>query len=219
MTVLLVLLFALDKGEEPQSDVKEPKIREEILARAKKEQDLRFKLIKEGGFKPTPEEVKALNEVDTANRTWLTGIIEKHGWPGKTLVGVDGAHMAWLMIQHADADLPLQKKCLVLLKAAVKQGEATGVDLAYLTDRVLTAEGKKQLYGTQLEEKEGKLVPKPVEEEAKLDARRKELGMQPMAEYLESAAKMYKRKEKPALPNPPRQKREAQVPAKKELRK
>ena len=199
MTLLVVLLLAVPVGEEPKSspDVKEPKIREEILARAKKEQDLRFKLIKEGGLKPTPEEVKALNEVDTANRTWLKEIIEKHGWPGKTLVGVDGAHMAWLMIQHADADLPFQKKCLGLLQAAVKQGEATGVDLAYLTDRVLAAEGKKQRYGTQLEQKEGKLVLKPVEDEAKLDARRKELGMQPSAEYLEAAAKMYKLNEKP----------------------
>jgi hypothetical protein len=198
MTLLVLLLFAVPVGEAPKSssEVKEPKIREEILARAKKEQDLRFKLIKEGGFKPTPEEVKALNEIDTANRTWLKEIIEKHGWPGKTLVGVDGAHMAWLMIQHADADLPLQKKCLGLLQAAVKQGEATGMDLAYLTDRVLAAEGKKQRYGTQLEQKEGKLVLKPVEDEANLDARRKELGMQPLAEYLEAAAKMYKLKEK-----------------------
>ena len=170
MTPLLLLLFAFTVGDEPKSAVKEPKIREEILARAKREQDLRFKLIKAGGFKPTPEEMKTLKEVDTDNRTWLAKIIDKHGWPGKSLVGVDGAHMAWLMIQHADADLPLQKKCLELLKAAVKQGEATGVDLAYLTDRILSAESKKQLYGTQLEQRDGKMKPKPVEDEANLDA-------------------------------------------------
>jgi Family of unknown function (DUF6624) len=194
--LLLLLFFAIPICDEPKpkSDLKEPKIREEILARAKKEQDLRFKLIKEGGFKPNAEEARALSEVDTSNRTWLKEIVEKHGWPGKTWVGVDGAHMAWLMIQHADADLPFQKKCLELLKAAVKQGEAAGVDLAYLTDRVLSAEGKKQLYGTQLEQKDGKFVPKPVEDEVNLDARRKELGMQPIAEYLEAAAKMYKLK-------------------------
>ncbi len=198
MTPLLVLLLAFPLGDEPKSAVKEPKIREEILARAKKEQDLRFKLIKAGGFKPTPEEMKTLIEVDTDNRTWLSKIIDQHGWPGKTLVGVDGAHMAWLMIQHADADRALQKKCLELLKAAVKQHEATGVDLAYLTDRVLSAEGKKQLYGTQLEQRDGKMKPRPVEDEANLDARRKALGMQPIAEYLETAAKMYKLNEKPA---------------------
>jgi hypothetical protein len=201
MTLLFVLLLALPIDDEPKpaSAVKEPKIREEILARAKKEQDLRFQLIKAGGVKPTLEEVKTLMEVDTDNRTWLKGIIEKQGWPGKTLVGVDGAHMAWLMVQHADADLPFQKKCLELLKAAVKEGEATGVDLAYLTDRVLAAEGRKQRYGTQLEQREGKMVLKPVEDEANLDARRKELGMEPIAAYLEAATRMYKLNEKPAL--------------------
>jgi hypothetical protein len=200
MKLLLVLLFVFPLGDEPKSksEVKEPKIREEILARAKKEQDLRFKLIKAGGFKPTPEELKTLIEVDTDNRTWLAKIIEKKGWPGKSMVGVDGAHMAWLMIQHADADRALQKKCLELLKAAVKQGEATGIDLAYLTDRILSAEGKKQLYGTQLEQRDSKMAPKPVEDEANLDARRKALGMQPIAEYLKAAAKMYKLDEKPA---------------------
>ncbi len=72
--------------------------------------------------------------------------------------------MAWLMIQHADADLPLEKKCLERMKSSVKQGEAAGVDLAYLTDRVLAAESEKLPYGTQLEQKEGRLVPKPVED-------------------------------------------------------
>jgi hypothetical protein len=200
MSLLFALLLIMPIGDEPKlaSAVKEPKIREEILARAKKEQELRFALIKPGGFNPTPEEQRKLIEVDTDNRTWLKGIIEKRGWPGKTLVGVDGSHMAWLMIQHADADLPFQKKCLDLLKAAVKQDEAAGVDLAYLTDRVRSAEGKKQLYGTQLDQKDGKFVPKPVEDEANLDARRKKLGMQPIAEYLALATKMYKLNEKPA---------------------
>jgi hypothetical protein len=200
MALLFVLLLALPSRDQPNSkpEVKEPIIREEVLARAKKVQELRFELIKERGFRPTREQLKTLNEVDSANRTWLKEIIEKHGWPGKTLVGVDGAHMAWLMIQHADADLTLQKKCLDLLKAAVKQREATGFDLAYLTDRVYSAEGKKQMYGTQLEQREGKLVPKPVDDEANLDARLKERGMPPIASYLEEAAKVCKLNEKPA---------------------
>ncbi|QVL31063.1 hypothetical protein KIH39_19755 [Telmatocola sphagniphila] len=195
-SILACGLFTFD--EPARAEVKEPKIRDEILSRAKKEQELRFKLIKVGGLKPSPEEIKSLQEVDTDNRTWMKNLIEKQGWPGKTLVGEEAAHMAWLMVQHADPDLPFQKKCLELLKAAVKQGEATGADLAYLTDRVLAAEGKKQLYGTQLQQKEGKFIPKPVEDEANLDARRKELGLQPMAEYLEVATKMFKLNDKPA---------------------
>jgi hypothetical protein len=80
----------------------------------------------------------------------------------------------------------------------VKKGEAAGTDLAYLTDRVLAAEGKKQRYGTQLELKDGKLIPKPVEDPDGVDARRKELGMVPMAEYVAFAERMYKLR--PAIP-------------------
>jgi cephalosporin-C deacetylase-like acetyl esterase len=174
------------------SEVKDPALRKELLDRVKTDQTARMKLI-EAGNPPPANLFKEMMEADTVNRTWLKGVIEKRGWPGKSLVGEDGAHAAWLLVQHADADLSFQTKCLDLLKDAVKAGEATGTDLAYLTDRVLAAEGKKQIYGTQLELKDGKLVVKPVEDPDNLDKRRKEVGMMPMAEYLELAGKMYRR--------------------------
>jgi hypothetical protein len=54
-----------------------------------------------------------------------------------------------------------------------------------MTDRLLVMKDKKkQLYGTQLTSKDGKLVPQPIEDEANVDARRKELGMPPLADFL-----------------------------------
>jgi hypothetical protein len=179
------------------ADPTEPALREELLARVKADQAARTMLI-EGGNPPPKRVIDAVRKADEENRAWLKGVVEKRGWPGKSLVGEDGAHAAWLLAQHADADLPFQRKCLGLLEAAVKQGEAAGVDLAYLTDRVLAAEGKKQRYGTQLELKGGKLVPRPVEDPEKLDARRKELDLVPMAEYVAFAERMYKLR--PAIP-------------------
>ena len=74
--------------------------------------------------------------------------IDEHGWLGKTLVGEDGAHHAWLLVQHADFDKDFQSSCLKLMSAQPK-GEVSGVDIAYLTDRILVANGKPQKYGTQ----------------------------------------------------------------------
>jgi lysophospholipase L1-like esterase len=179
------------------TDVTDAALREELLARVKLDQAARMKLI-DAGNPPPPKLLDAVQEADDANRAWLKGVIEERDWPGKSLVGEDGAHAAWLLVQHADADLPFQKKCLELLEVAVKQGEATGTDLAYLTDRVLAAEGRKQRYGTQLEQKDGRFVPKPTEDPEGLDARRQELGLMPMAEYVASAERMYKLK--PATP-------------------
>jgi hypothetical protein len=184
-TLLLFALFVADP------DVKDPVLRKELLAKMMTDQAARMKLI-EAGNPPPARELKALVDIDAENRAWLKGVIEKHGWPGKTLVGEDGAHAAWLLVQHADADVPFQRKCLDLLKDAVKAREATGTDLAYLTDRVLVAEGKKQLYGTQLEQKDGKLIPKRIENPDEVDNRRKEVGLMPMAEYLGFASKVYK---------------------------
>ena len=66
--------------------------------------------------------------------------------------------------------------------------DAEGQWVALMTDRLLVQkEKKKQLYGTQLIAKDGKLVPQPIEDEANVDRRRKELGMPPLADYLKMA--------------------------------
>jgi hypothetical protein len=111
-------------------------------------------------------------------------IVKQFGWPGKSLVGADGAQAAWILVQHADHDRPFQTQCLELLKGAVKKGEATGDQLAYLTDRVRVGEKKKQVYGTQLHWVKGKLQPQPIEDEANVDKRRKEVGLSSLADYL-----------------------------------
>ena len=73
-------------------------------------------------------------------------------------------HDAWLLVQHADRDRPFQKQCLELLREAVAKKEASGKDLADLTDRVLVGEGKNQIYGTQFITKDGKTTAQPMED-------------------------------------------------------
>jgi hypothetical protein len=75
--------------------------------------------------------------MDDDNTAWLRTAIDEYGWPGRTLVGAEGAHAAWLIAQHADRSPAFQRRCLKLLENAVAAGEAEAADLAYLTDRVL----------------------------------------------------------------------------------
>ena len=63
-------------------------------------------------------------------------------------MGKDGSNAAWLLVQHADEDKPLQRLALQKLEAAVRKGEASKSNLAYLTDRVRVNAGQKQVYGT-----------------------------------------------------------------------
>lgn len=175
-----------DEAAPPKRD---EKLQKELLDRVREDQEARKELIK------NPSEAspaaRTVADVDRKNTARLKEIIEKHGWPGRSLVGEDGAHAAWLLVQHADRDHAFQKRCLKLLEKAVKAGEASGVDLAYLTDRVLVAENKKQLYGTQFRVKDGKLEPSPIEDEANVDRRRKDVGLPSLAEYRKMIEETY----------------------------
>jgi hypothetical protein len=62
-------------------------------------------------------------------------------------------------------------------------GEVSAVDVAYLVDRVRVNEGRPQLYGTQFWTVEGAVVPRPIEDEAGLEARRATLGLKTMEAY------------------------------------
>ncbi len=169
--------------------------RKELLSRKDKEQKLRFAVIdamKKSGGKPVDRKLMdQLMEADRANREWLKAAIDKKGWPGYSMVGYDGADAAWLLVQHADADLPFQQKALKLLAEAVKRKDARPVNLAYLTDRVFCAEGKKQVYGTQFITKNGKMEPRPIEDEAHVDQRRAEVGLQSLSEYRKALESLY----------------------------
>lgn len=185
------------ESAEPQ--VSKPALRKELLARMAKDQEARMKLIElmnskpAQGSAPDPHEdprIQELQRVDRENREWLKKQIAECGWLGRSLVGDDGAHAAWLLVQHADDDPPFQKECLEKMQALPKE-EVSATDVAYLIDRVMVKESGKQRYGTQLKMEDGKFVPVPLEDPDRVDALRKEVGMPPLAEYLEMVAKFY----------------------------
>jgi len=127
-------------------------------------------------------ENRGIGDVDAVHTARMVEIVAQHGWPSPELVGEDGARAAWLLVQHADANPLFQRECLDLM-ASARSGVVDPVDLAYLTDRVRVNEGREQLYGTQFWTVDGDLVPRPIEDEAGLDARRAETGLISMQEY------------------------------------
>ncbi|HTU89602.1 MAG TPA: DUF6624 domain-containing protein [Gemmataceae bacterium] len=179
--------FGQDGKAKPKRD---EALRQELLKMVKEDQDARKEFVK------TPSDAavrRKVDNIDRKNTARMKEIIDKHGWPGKDLVDDDGARAAWLLVQHADKDRAFQKRCLTLLEKAVKAKQAAAVDLAFLTDRVLVGENKKQIYGTQFREKDGKMEPYPIEDEKNVDRRRKEVGLPSLDEYRKSMEKLYKR--------------------------
>jgi len=186
-----------DAPAKPAATVANPELQKELLERMKVDQEARkafgsLPAKQQGADEEAKKAFLALLEkaqaIDKSNTAWMKEVVEKHGWPGNRLVGKDGAQAAWLLVQHADLDRPFQKRCLELLQAAVEKGDVAGQHLAYLTDRVRVGDKQKQLYGTQFRQVDGKLEPFPIEDEEKVDERRKAVGLQPLAEYLKFAA-------------------------------
>jgi hypothetical protein len=129
------------------------------------------------------------SEVDKKNTKELKKIISKHGWPTISMVGKRASFCAWLLAQHADHDKRFQKKALKLLKKIYSKNwrDVDPMNIAFLTDRILVGNGKKQIFGTQFYmDKSGALKPYPIRNKSGLDERRKKYGIPPFKEYLKS---------------------------------
>ena len=167
-----------------EANLGDPALRREILALVAEDQKARFAAIEKRDDPAAREAVAAIDRKATAR---MKEILAKHGWPGRQLVGDDGSRGAWLLVQHADADVAFQKQCLALLEKAVAAGDADAQSHAYLYDRVAVAEGRPQRWGTQFRDGE----PQPIEDAANVDARRAAIGLPTMAEYKEQMRRMY----------------------------
>src|SRR5437773_3810644 len=148
-------------------------LRDQLRDMVKEEQDARLAL----------DQVR-IEASDAKNRPEVLRIFDKYGWVTNSLAGKDAAHNFWLLIQHQTPEI--QRRLLPALEQAAKTGNASMSDYAYLYDRVQVGLGKPQRWGTQTRCEDGKAVLAPVADPAGLDARRKELFMQPIAEYLKN---------------------------------
>jgi len=189
---LLVLVQPVGASDTtPQTSSVNETLRQELLTLEEADQEVRREFIRAGVDTPSAALVAKIEAVDAANTRRIKQIIAEFGWPGRSLVGADGAQAAFLLVQHADRDLQFQKTALPLIQRAFASGEVPGEAVAMLTDRVLVAEGKPQLYGTQTTIENGTVRVEPVADEAGLDERRVLMGLPPMKEYLRMLGEMY----------------------------
>lgn len=120
--------------------------------------------------------------LDGENIKRVEEIIAKYGYPGKALVGTPENRTAWIVIQHSSPQVI--QKYLPMLREAVKNGDLDRQSLAITEDRNLMYQGKKQIYGSQFFEVNGKPAFWPIENSEKVNELRKEAGfVQTIEEY------------------------------------
>jgi hypothetical protein len=156
-------------------------LRDELLEMQRADLELRGQLAAEGTLSGGYNELMAA--LHRQHNARLREILSEHGWPGHTLVGEDGAEAAWLLLQHAILDPELMRGAVQLVELAVQTGDTEPKYFALLVDRIRTLEGQTQVYGSQHDwDDSGNLSPLPIEDVERVDARRRSVGLDPLAQ-------------------------------------
>ncbi|PBJ13088.1 DUF6624 domain-containing protein [Flavobacterium sp. ACN6] len=129
---------------------------------------------------------KIMQYKDSLNLVKVMKILDEKGWVGKNVVGSQANQTLFLVIQHAD--LKYQQKYLPMMREAVKKGNASPSNLAYLEDRIALREGKKQIYGSQVSNHPITKKPfvSPLEDPDNVDKRRASVGLGTLSDYLKN---------------------------------
>lgn len=176
-------------------------VRDELLARAAEDQEVRRAVTESGLVGDTilpghprhaefMELVGRLSDVDQRNRLWLRERLFAYGWPRASEVGPDGTEAAWLLAQHADEEPAFQRECLDLMNA-LPDGEVDAVRIAMLTDRVMLKERGVQRYGTQWIGRDGGWFPQPLENPDEVEDIRRAVGLDTLDENRRRMAEFY----------------------------
>lgn len=131
-------------------------------------------------------------DINNDNLEEVENIIKTYGWPKKSDVSVEASSSIFLVLQHCN-NIELMKRYLPQLKKLIDINEADGGQYALMVDRINLKEGKNQIYGSQYtyDTINKKFYIDSVEDIKNLNRRRKEVGLQPIEEYLKSLNTMY----------------------------
>jgi hypothetical protein len=125
---------------------------------------------------------ESISRDDSADLVRIREILARRSWPSPDEVGERASMAVFLVIQHADS--LTHATCFPIMQAAVQRGAARPEDLALLQDRLLTEQGKPQIYGSQVKmDPKGKAAFFPIADETNVDKRRASVGLEPLESY------------------------------------
>ena len=189
-----IFLFAMSVtligGVDANAQATNEKLRSELLQMRQRDQAARDACTKGNA----DEQIKCLmntaETVDHPNVKRIAEIISATGFPSAKEVGVDGVKAFFLILQHSDS-VELRLKCKKGIERAFKERVLSPSEYTSFVDRLLVKQGKPQIYGSNFESKEGKLVMSKTTDFKNLDKRRISAGLPPIAEYVKMMKEFY----------------------------
>src|SRR5689334_21787662 len=120
----------------------------------------------------------------------LCETLKTYGWPTTALVDRDGVAAAFYILRNGGA-YELQRDLLPVIAAVAKKDPTQRKEFAGVVDRLRVSAGMKQIFGTQAVSLGGFLVLYPIEDQAKVNARRAEFGLAPLELYIRGLEQNY----------------------------
>lgn len=115
----------------------------------------------------------------------LGALLKEKGWPKRSQVGADAAEAAFYVLQHSNATA--QEKFLPMFRECCRENEASWQQYALMFDRMRMNMNLPQRYGTHYKldnRTTNERILYPLEDETKVDEWRKEIGLEPLKDYL-----------------------------------
>ncbi len=166
------------------------KLKEELIKMANKQRELLLHVVDKDQTKQSDQE--KLHKTYDDNIARLCQLIKTHGWPTSATVDQDGVFATFHILKNAGT-YELQRDLLPVIVAAIKKDPLQKREFAGLYDRLRVSAGMKQLFGTQAVSAGGFLILYPVEDEARLDARRAEYGLPSIDQYMNTLEGTYRK--------------------------
>ena len=177
----------LARVEAPPPAKPDKKLTLALLKMANKQRELLLEIVDKDQTKPSDRE--KLLKLHQDHELKLCQIIKTAGWPTSALVDHEGVFATYLILKNGTYEL--QRDLLPVIVAVIKKDPIQKREFAALFDRLRVSAGMKQLFGTTAVSTDGFLVLYPIEDQAKLDARRAEFGLSPMAQHIRNLERTY----------------------------
>lgn len=193
VTMFTLALACTSKDAQQRAAEPDEALQTDLRTRVAEDQAMRERFVAQMQATGSPDSalVAKLRGIDSANTRWLRALVERDGWPTRARVGKEGLNAAFLLVQHADEDTAFQAWVLPHVERAFRAGEMEGQAFALLTDRLASARGTPQEFGTQTDFRGGRIIVQPIRDSANVDVRRAAVGLPPMAEYLRVLDSVY----------------------------
>lgn len=149
------------------------------------QEELAKRLIVDQAVRKDPARWKEMQQVDADNTAYLVQLVKEVGWIDPERFGKEIWNAAFLIVQHSE-HLPLMLAVRPAIDNDFKAKRIDAQPYALLHDRLQLLLGEKQRYGTQMSQNaKGEWVILPLENPAKVEQFRKEIGLFSLAQYIE----------------------------------